>query len=294
MGYKKALVFFIDILGSQNRTDFNELLSINEAFHRQLEQNQANDAYHSHVVYKRKIFTFSDCAYIIYDFKDGIGEERKDLRKLFDIALRNTEPLLVEFLRHGFLCRGGVAYGDAYYETERSFFFGPAINRAHYLENTVAQFPRIIVDNEIATNVIALNNERVRSAPTPESAAFERFEDGEIVLQDDDGLYYLNYLNCLSLTNNLSVSEEIWDLWNEKIPYEISMQMDKIEELQSELSGSVDGDDKQRLENDIRRCQRVVAKYNWLLTYLEAISPEKLANQLEAFSSIFQSFFNSQ
>ena len=86
-----------------------------ETFHRELTQNQLNDNYHTYTAYKRKIFTFSDCAYIIYDFKDGIEDYRKDLRQLFDIALRNTEPLLVQFLKKGFLCRGGIAYGDVYY-----------------------------------------------------------------------------------------------------------------------------------------------------------------------------------
>ena len=44
MGYREALVFFIDILGSQGRNDFQELLDINETFHRELTQNQVNDS----------------------------------------------------------------------------------------------------------------------------------------------------------------------------------------------------------------------------------------------------------
>ena len=122
MEYKKALVLFIDILGSQDRTDFRELLSINETFHSQLEQNQANDANHSHTVYKRKIFTFSDCAYIVYDFKDDVEEGRKDLCQLFDIALRNTEPLLVEFLKNGFLCRGALLMAMYTTKQKEAFF----------------------------------------------------------------------------------------------------------------------------------------------------------------------------
>jgi hypothetical protein len=38
MGYKKCLVIFIDILGSQDRTDYDELLKINRTFHMQLEK----------------------------------------------------------------------------------------------------------------------------------------------------------------------------------------------------------------------------------------------------------------
>ena len=293
MPYKKALVLFIDILGSQNRTDFEELLSINETFHGQLEQNQANDANHSYTVYKRKIFTFSDCAYIIYDFKDDIEEERKDLRQLFDIALRNTEPLLVEFLKKGFLCRGGVAYGDVYYETERSLFFGPAINRAYQLEKDVARFPRIIVDSDIAAHVVALNEERVNSARSPKEAAYMKFINGEIVLSDDDGMFYLNYLNQNSHAINLCESEEIWNLWIKKIPHEISMQMDNIEKLRAELQNCHDDSSKQKCQKGIMRCQGIIAKYNWLSTYLEAISPKNLEIQSTLFSILFDRYFGS-
>ena len=63
--YHKALVLFLDILGSQNRSEFNVLYNINKIFHDALLENKKNDK--SHTVYKRTIHTFSDCAYIIFD-----------------------------------------------------------------------------------------------------------------------------------------------------------------------------------------------------------------------------------
>lgn len=50
------------------------------------------------VVYKRNIHTFSEFAYIIYDFKDDILEEKRDLGKLFEVTLCNCEPLAIQFL----------------------------------------------------------------------------------------------------------------------------------------------------------------------------------------------------
>ena len=73
-GFAKYLVIFVDILGSQNRVDFQETYKINKIFHEELERNKQNDMMHT--VYFRKIYTFSDCAYIFYGFKDGISDER--------------------------------------------------------------------------------------------------------------------------------------------------------------------------------------------------------------------------
>ncbi|MBQ4058190.1 MAG: hypothetical protein IJD40_04585 [Lachnospiraceae bacterium] len=81
--FSKYLVIFVDILGSQRRTDFSELYHINKIFHREFETNQKNDL--DHTVYFRKIYTFSDCAYIIYGFKEGIEDERKKLGELFSL-----------------------------------------------------------------------------------------------------------------------------------------------------------------------------------------------------------------
>lgn len=78
MGYKKVLVIFIDILGSQNRQNFDELYKINSKFHDELESNQSMDM--KHTVYERYITSFSDCAYIIYHYKKDL-EVKKRRRK---------------------------------------------------------------------------------------------------------------------------------------------------------------------------------------------------------------------
>lgn len=279
MGYKNALVFFIDILGSQDRTDFNKLLDINETFHGELERNQRNDNNHTHVVYKRTIFTFSDCAYIIYDFKDGIEESRKDLRQFFDIALRNTEPLLIEFLKKGFICRGGISYGEVYYETERSLFFGPAINRAHYYEEKIAKFPRIIMDEEIAAKVIALNKERIDNAPDLQAARLIAYTNGEVVLRDGDGQYYLNYLNSFAHGINFSDCLAIYDLWERLLPDEIQKQEDMIVHLKKVISQCTNEKDKIDFQRQVKRCEGIIEKYIWLRDYMDSSCPTEKTMQ---------------
>lgn len=147
MGYKKCIVIFLDILGTQNRESFEELYKINNIFHSRLEDNLKNNE--RPVIYKRTIHTFSDCAYIIYDYKDNIEDERKDIGLLTRVSIFNTIILVQNLLKEGFLVRGGISFGDVYYETERSLFFGPAINKAHQLESKEAIYPRILLSNEI-------------------------------------------------------------------------------------------------------------------------------------------------
>ena len=56
-GFAKYLVIFVDILGSQNRVDFQETYKINKIFHEELERYKQNDMMHT--VYFRKIYTFN-------------------------------------------------------------------------------------------------------------------------------------------------------------------------------------------------------------------------------------------
>ena len=82
--YSKYLIIFVDVLGSQNKTDFQESYLINTVFHEEFQSQLKNDM--PHTAYQRKVFTFSDCAYIFYQFKEDIEEERKDIGALFKVA----------------------------------------------------------------------------------------------------------------------------------------------------------------------------------------------------------------
>ena len=151
-GFAKYLVIFVDILGSQNRVDFQETYKINKIFHEELERNKQNDMIHT--VYFRKIYTFSDCAYIFYGFKDGISDERKDEGELFKVALCNCEPIFLRFIKERILFRGGISYGDAYVDPSKSMFFGDAVNKAYKMESEIAIHPRIVIDDYIAEAVL--------------------------------------------------------------------------------------------------------------------------------------------
>ncbi len=221
-GFSKYLVIFVDILGSKNRTGFQEMYQINNLFHEELEKNQQRDK--PYVVYQRRIYSFSDCAYIFYGFKDEVSDERKDLGKLFTVALCNCDPLFLHFIKNRIIFRGGIEYGDAYVDTQRSMFFGDAVNKAYELESTTAIHPRIVINPFVAKKVME-NINQVKDklfSNTPESilndgAVLSSHTGDGIVEKDIDGQYIFNYLhlpenNILSDGCGLSNQEFLEDL----------------------------------------------------------------------------------
>ena len=187
--FRKVVVIFIDILGSQTRINFYEWYNVISVFSRMVEREKELDNNHPWTVYKREIHVFSDCAYIIYDYKDDIEDSRKDMYKLMGIACYNTEKVLYEFLKNGFIARGAITYGDLFYDNEKNIWFGPAMNRAYFLESKLAIFPRIIIDPEYAEKLFEFNETKYRMSTE------QKMVNGEILYRDMDDFVYLNYLN---------------------------------------------------------------------------------------------------
>ena len=214
--YSKYLVIFVDILGSQEKTDFSELYNINRIFHEEFETNQNNDK--DHTVYFRKIYTFSDCAYIFYGFKEDIEDEKKNLGELFRVALCNCEPIFLRFLKERIVFRGGISYGEAYVDLHRSMFFGPAINRAYQLEAGLALHPRIVIDSVVAekvkesikqvkNNMLETNSEYLSLLGKNVTDIIPETGEGIIEI-DEDNQYIFNYLHLPE--NNIICSDMYW------------------------------------------------------------------------------------
>lgn len=187
--FRKVVVIFIDILGSQSRVNFDEWYNVMSIFSQMVEREKELDHNHPWTIYKREIHVFSDCAYIIYDYKDDVEDSRKDMYALMGIACYNTEKVLYEFLKNKFVTRGAITYGDLFYDNEKNIWFGPAMNRAYFLESKKAIFPRIIIDPEYAERLFEFNENKYRSN------AVQKIHNGEILYRDMDGFIYLNYLN---------------------------------------------------------------------------------------------------
>lgn len=191
--FRKAVTIFLDILGSQDRKDFSEWHKVMSIFSGTITQEKQFDSTHPYTIYKREIHVFSDCAYIIYDYKPEIEESRKDAYALMCVACYNTEKVIFEFLRTGFIARGALTYGDIYYDNDTNVWFGPAMNRAYWLESKKARYPRLIIDPEFAAGLFDFNKKKYQQNE------LQKQLNGEIIKKDDDGVFYLHYLNTYEL-----------------------------------------------------------------------------------------------
>lgn len=139
------VVIFVDLLGTQNNSRFEDKLFIHQVFHSEARENESRSL--NHVVYDRKVYSFSDCAYFFYFYKDGIEDSRKDNMKLIQIAMYNTILSLLRIINSGYLVRGGVTFGKAYFD--ELGFFGRAVEDAYRLESKYAMVPIVALDPKL-------------------------------------------------------------------------------------------------------------------------------------------------
>lgn len=143
--YKDMVVIFVDLLGTQNNSSFEDKLFIHQVFHGEAKENESRNL--ERVIYDRKVYSFSDCAYFFYFYKDGVEDSRKDNMKLIQIAMYNTTLSLLRILNAGYLVRGGITFGKAYFD--ELGFFGPAVEEAYRLESKYAKVPIVVLDPEL-------------------------------------------------------------------------------------------------------------------------------------------------
>lgn len=143
--YRKMVVIFVDLLGTKNNKEFEDKFLIHRLFHGEAKTNEQRNL--NHVIYDRKVYSFSDCAYFFYYYKDGIEEDRKDDMKLIQIAMSNTTISLLRILNAGYLVRGGITFGDVYFD--ELGFFGPAVEEAYRLESDYADVPIVALSPQL-------------------------------------------------------------------------------------------------------------------------------------------------
>ncbi|NIF78084.1 adenylate/guanylate cyclase domain-containing protein [Paraburkholderia sp. Cy-641] len=204
MQYEKMVIIFIDIIGSKEITDFEKKYEIHKLFHssvRESQRRQQSDS-HSHVAYDRKLFSFSDCAYITYFYKPDIEPERRNTEHLMQVALFNTSILALRLASRGYRVRGGVTFGEAFVDSDGCF--GPAVNEAYRLESKVAKFPRILLSSDIGdlqydfeTKMQSLENVAIANRMMRDWVP-------RIVHRDDDENFYLNILYMLEMDSTFN------------------------------------------------------------------------------------------
>lgn len=224
MNYQKMLVIFIDLLGSQNNQEFDFKYLIHRNFHEELKQNEERQKNLDHVIYNRKIYSFSDCAYIFYYYKEEIEESRKDDNRLIFTALFNTSISILKILQTGNLIRGGIAFGDVF--LDEIGFFGPAVDKAYNIESKQAKNPCIMIENSIGKSIF---NHQL-SSEEEVLYIMAMLEPPRLIFSEDNN-YFLNYFYPLKDNQDLYVDHHLINLnkTQEIILKRIENDLDSIE-----------------------------------------------------------------
>ena len=93
------------------------------------------------------------------------------------ILLQTLNILSRDFIKHGYMVRGGISLGLLHHSQD--VVVGVGLIKAFELESRVANYPRIIVDPNFLTKI---------------EAGIKEYNEGIQLVQDFDGLYYLDYL----------------------------------------------------------------------------------------------------
>ena len=252
MGYSKMVVIFLDVLGSKNMTDFDTKLKIHNLFRGSIQESQRRQESESlnHVIYDRKLFSFSDCSFIFYFYKEGVSESKKDANKLMSVALYNTSLLITKIMSEGFYVRGGATYGDAFLDDVS--FFGPAVDRAYIIENKLSEMPRLMIDPDIGREQYEYETEIYAQPEVAQRLSFTKKRISTIVLREGDR-FYLNALYHLEMEGSLTYEGERLTLDGVKL----------------NLLRAIDKNIKVYNEKDF---PREFSKLTWLKNYVEGTS----------------------
>jgi hypothetical protein len=169
------IVAFLDILGSADRIKKetnNPKIVLNTlhnlyTFSMNLTREIAIESYKD-IQFK----IFSDNIVVVKKLSDQPVQRLKDYECLLNCA-SHFQCLSVED-SVGWLVRGGITIGDLY--IDKTMVWGEALLKSYDLENKIAIYPRIVIDQKLAQEIISTKTLK------------------DYINQDIDNMYYLNYL----------------------------------------------------------------------------------------------------
>jgi hypothetical protein len=186
LSYKKAFVTFIDVLGfsrmvmQKSFEEINIILNKMDFFSRQPQLRRPSYSLDKHLP---MVFQFSDSIIRIQPV-----DEDDDNVDILDFFQGEIESLLLaqgNLVCNGVLVRGGLTYGEVCVHQDR--IFGRAFLKAHSIESTLAQYPRILIDENLL-----INN---KDNPLKDSDLYDCiYETMEYLERADDGHWFINYL----------------------------------------------------------------------------------------------------
>lgn len=192
LGYQQAYVLYVDFLG------FTDIVAKTRSTARNHERGLIDKIREALIlpipsieesVPKGMGFDGADPA-LLYatTFSDfTIAVAQPNILGLLTLAALGTN-VFVEALAAGFACRGGLALGDVYCESDassghRGIVFGPAFLDAYHLEHNHAQGARIVLSNTVADVVCNLPSDCPDEARRFLEHAIDQATDGPFCIK---------------------------------------------------------------------------------------------------------------
>lgn len=169
------IVAYLDILGITNRIkakDENKL-AMNKLYNFYTHSMQTTKMIQIEENKDIQFKIFSDNVIIAKRVSKDKEQRMKDIRSLLMCTGHFQELAASDSV--GWMLRGGITIGQLFIDDV--MVWGDALVKAYYLEDKVATYPRVIIDNIVVQEIIG--NELLK----------------EYLRMDFDNLYFLNYLN---------------------------------------------------------------------------------------------------
>ena len=241
---KDYIIAYFDILGYKNIIN-NNLLNENEFIKIISEAVKQVIALKSDGIWGNKhpqVYCFSDNFVICINY-----DKSKMVELIYNFAQLAVVMQIIQynwFVSYNLLIRGSIVIGELY--LKNSFIYGQGLIDAYMLENTIAIYPRIVVQEEIVSKIIRycteMNEDRINNEGlivnetnilnTYFNFSMERLlNDGMIdesfyrewydnysltkILKDFDGIYFIDFLQFAKRdyheTEEFS-QEELWEI----------------------------------------------------------------------------------
>ena len=179
----KHIIAYLDFLGTtkriENEKDNSHLEFIINSFteiSQIIEKNNKSNRTHNYLT-KLKYRSFSDNILFVI----SANESKMLLADAFDLILELVSMLCFKAIQNGKLVRGGITIGNIYVDNFTAY--GKGLLRAINLEEDIAYYPRVLVDNSIEDY---LNKEYLESSKT---------------LLDSDSLRFVNIFRHAHIKN---------------------------------------------------------------------------------------------
>lgn len=137
-----------------------------------------------------KIQNFSDSTVIFMSLQPN-EKAKNPIRGIFGILGAATKAF-IRCLAVGHPIRGGIDVGIGM-EFTKNDFYGPALSRVYTMESKIAQYPRIVIGEELCRYLVYERDKKIETIADAISKKTAEF-CLQCIAKDDDGKPFLDYL----------------------------------------------------------------------------------------------------